>query len=166
MYLEKLLDGVEVEWKSLGEVAEIYGGLTGKTKADFEKGNARYISYKKIFGSLDIKNMPTDYVHVREDERQHEVRYGDILFTGSSEIAEEAGISCAVTSQFDEPVYLNSFSFGVRFNNKIKLTPEFLKYLFRTNKMRKEISKTASGVTRFNISKARFKKILVVTPTY
>ena len=37
-YLEKLLDGVEVEWKSLGEVAEIYGGLTGKTKADFEKG--------------------------------------------------------------------------------------------------------------------------------
>ncbi|EOM1474285.1 restriction endonuclease subunit S [Escherichia coli] len=160
-YLEKLLDGVEVEWKSLGEVAEIYGGLTGKTKADFEKGNARYISYKKIFGSLDIKNMPTDYVHVREDERQHEVRYGDILFTGSSEIAEEAGISCAVTSQFDEPVYLNSFSFGVRFNNKIKLTPEFLKYLFRTNKMRKEISKTASGVTRFNISKARFKKILI-----
>ncbi|WP_370553372.1 restriction endonuclease subunit S [Edwardsiella tarda] len=161
IYLEKLLDGVEVEWKSLGEVAEIYGGLTGKTKADFEKGNARYISYKKIFGSLDIKNMPTDYVHVREDERQHEVRYGDILFTGSSEIAEEAGISCAVTSQFDEPVYLNSFSFGVRFNNKIKLTPEFLKYLFRTNKMRKEISKTASGVTRFNISKARFKKILI-----
>ncbi len=160
-YLEKLLDGVEVEWKSLGEVAEIYGGLTGKTKADFEKGNARYISYKRIFGSLDIKNMPTDYVHVREDERQHEVRYGDILFTGSSEIAEEAGISCAVTSQFDEPVYLNSFSFGVRFNNKIKLTPEFLKYLFRTNKMRKEISKTASGVTRFNISKARFKKILI-----
>ncbi|WP_226563754.1 MULTISPECIES: restriction endonuclease subunit S [Enterobacteriaceae] len=161
IYLEKLLDGVEVEWKSLGEVAEIYGGLTGKTKADFEKGNARYISYKKIFGSLDIKNMPTDYVHVREDERQHEVRYGDILFTGSSEIAEEAGISCAVTSQFDEPVYLNSFSFGVRFNNKIKLIPEFLKYLFRTNKMRKEISKTASGVTRFNISKARFKKILI-----
>ncbi|PUX68864.1 restriction endonuclease subunit S [Cronobacter sakazakii] len=160
-YLKKLLGGVEVEWKSLGEVAEIYGGLTGKTKADFEKGNARYISYKKIFGSLDIKNMPTDYVHVREDERQHEVRYGDILFTGSSEIAEEAGISCAVTSQFDEPVYLNSFSFGVRFNNKIKLTPEFLKYLFRTNKMRKEISKTASGVTRFNISKARFKKILI-----
>ncbi|EMM8462095.1 TPA: restriction endonuclease subunit S [Citrobacter freundii] len=160
-YLKKLLGGVEVEWKSLGEVAEIYGGLTGKTKADFEKGNARYISYKKIFGSLDIKNMPTDYVHVREDERQHEVRYGDILFTGSSEISEEAGISCAVTSQFDEPVYLNSFSFGVRFNNKIKLTPEFLKYLFRTNKMRKEISKTASGVTRFNISKARFKKILI-----
>ena len=37
--LDKLLEGVEVQWKMLGEVAEIYGGLTGKSKADFEKGN-------------------------------------------------------------------------------------------------------------------------------
>ena len=58
-YLKKLLGGVEVEWKSLGEVAEIYGGLTGKTKADFEKGNARYISYKKIFGSLGRVRIST-----------------------------------------------------------------------------------------------------------
>ena len=48
-YLEKLLDGVEVEWLPLGNVAEIYGGLTGKSKSDFENGNARYVSYKKSF---------------------------------------------------------------------------------------------------------------------
>ncbi|MFR0384609.1 hypothetical protein ACKEMP_14185 [Escherichia coli] len=46
-YLEKLLDGVEVKWLPLGNVAEIYGGLTGKSKSDFENGNARYVSYKK-----------------------------------------------------------------------------------------------------------------------
>ncbi|ELY5795459.1 restriction endonuclease subunit S, partial [Cronobacter sakazakii] len=39
-YLEKLLDGVEIEWLPIGEIADIYGGLTGKTKADFENGNA------------------------------------------------------------------------------------------------------------------------------
>lgn len=160
-YLEKLLDGVVVEWLPIGDIAEIYGGLTGKTKADFEKGNAKYISYKSIFGCLDIKNIPTDCVDVREGERQHNVRYGDVLFTGSSEIAEEAGISSAVTSQFDEPVYLNSFSFGVRFRDEIKIKPEFSKYLFRTSMMRTEIARTASGVTRFNISKARFKKVLI-----
>lgn len=160
-YLEKLLDGAEVEWLPIGDIAEIYGGLTGKTKADFEKGNAKYISYKRIFGSLDINNIPTDCVDVREGERQHNVRYGDVLFTGSSEIAEEAGISSAVTSQFDEPIYLNSFSFGVRFNDEIKIKPEFSKYLFRTSMMRTEIARTASGVTRFNISKARFKKVLI-----
>ncbi|HHG7068696.1 restriction endonuclease subunit S [Klebsiella pneumoniae] len=163
-FLGKLLDGIEIKWLPIGDIAEIYGGLTGKTKADFEKGNAKYISYKTIFGSLNIKNIPTDYVDVREGERQNNVRYGDVLFTGSSEIAEEAGMSSAVTSQFDEPVYLNSFSFGVRFNDDIKIKPEFSKYLFRTSMMRTEIARTASGVTRFNISKARFKKVLIPVP--
>ncbi|EJJ8271823.1 restriction endonuclease subunit S, partial [Escherichia coli] len=92
---------------------------------------------------------------------QNKVRYGDVLFTGSSEIADEAGMSSAVTVHFEESVYLNSFSFGIRFSNSIKIKPEFAKYLFRTHFMRSEIAKTASGVTRFNISKSRFKKILV-----
>ncbi|HAH7189828.1 TPA: restriction endonuclease subunit S [Escherichia coli] len=160
-YLEKLLDGVEVKWLPLGNVAEIYGGLTGKSKSDFENGNARYVSYKKIFGYLDVNDYPTDYVYISEGERQNKVRYGDVLFTGSSEIADEAGMSSAVTVHFEESVYLNSFSFGIRFSNSIKIKPEFAKYLFRTHFMRSEIAKTASGVTRFNISKSRFKKILV-----
>ncbi len=160
-YLEKLLDGVEVKWLPLGNVAEIYGGLTGKSKSDFENGNARYVSYKKIFGYLDVNDYSTDYVYISEGERQNKVRYGDVLFTGSSEIADEAGMSSAVTVHFDESVYLNSFSFGIRFSNSIKIKPEFAKYLFRTHFMRSEIAKTASGVTRFNISKSRFKKILV-----
>ncbi|MBT0345886.1 restriction endonuclease subunit S [Morganella morganii subsp. morganii] len=160
-YLEKLLDGAEVEWLPLGDIANIYGGLTGKSKADFEEGNAKYISYKNIFSNINIDEPPTDFVNINDGERQHTVKYGDVLFTGSSETAEEAGISSAITSQFDEQVYLNSFSFGIRFNKKIKIKPEFSKYLFRTNLMREQISKTASGVTRFNISKSRFKKILI-----
>ena len=40
-FLAKLLDGEKVEWKSLGEVGEIYGGLTGKSKSDFDGGNAK-----------------------------------------------------------------------------------------------------------------------------
>ena len=75
-------------------------------------------------------------------------------------------MSSAVTSKIKEKIYLNSFSFGVRFNNDIKLLPEFSKYLFRSNFMRIEISKTASGVTRFNLSKARFRKILIPTPPH
>ncbi|HFW3091714.1 TPA: restriction endonuclease subunit S, partial [Salmonella enterica subsp. enterica serovar Reading] len=105
-----------------------------------------------------------NFVTVNEKECQHKVMYGDVLFTGSSEIANEAGMSSAVTIDFNEPVYLNSFSFGVRFNNDVKVTPEFSKYLFRTSVMRHEIAKSASGVTRFNVSKSRFKKILIPIP--
>ena len=160
-FLQKLLDGVTVEWLPLGNLAEIYGGLTGKSKSDFEQGNANYITYKNIFSNIEINPDIFEKVKISPSEKQHKVQYGDILFTGSSEIANEAGISSAVTTNFDEEVYLNSFSFGVRFKINANITPDFAKYLFRCSFMRSEISKTASGVTRFNISKERFKKILI-----
>lgn len=163
-FMEKLLDGVEVKWKALGEVAEIYGGLTGKSKVDFENGNAKYISYKNIFGNIDVNFDILESVKVSPSENQNEVKYGDVLFTGSSETADEAGMSSSITTRFEDAVYLNSFSFGIRFNEDTRLTPEFSKYLFRSSLMRYEIAKTASGVTRFNISKARFRKILIPIP--
>lgn len=163
-YMEKLLDGVEVEWKALGDISNVYGGLTGKGKADFEDGNALYISYKNIFDNIEVNFSKLEMVKVADSENQHEVKYGDVLFTGSSETADEAGMSSAVTTIIKSSIYLNSFSFGLRFNDDIELLPEFSKYLFRSHFMRLEISKTASGVTRFNISKARFKKILIPIP--
>lgn len=163
-YLDKLLAGVAVEWKPLGEISEIYGGLTGKDKADFEDGNASYISYKNIFDNIEVNFSKLEKVKVATSENQHAVKYGDVLFTGSSETAVEAGMSSSVTADIEGDVYLNSFSFGLRFNDNIELLPEFSKYLFRSHFMRLEISKTASGVTRFNISKQRFKKILVPIP--
>jgi type I restriction enzyme S subunit len=162
--LDKLLHGVEVEWKTLGEISEIYGGLTGKNKSDFENGNAKYISYKNIFFNLNVNYNNLESVKISETENQHEVKYGDVLFTGSSETVEEVGMSSAVTTNIDETVYLNSFSFGVRFNEEFQLIPDFSKYLFRSKFMRTEISKTASGVTRYNVSKARFKKLQIPIP--
>jgi type I restriction enzyme S subunit len=154
-------DDGEVEWKALGEISEIYGGLTGKNKQDFENGNATYIPYKNIFDNIEIKMDKLESVKVAGSEKQHTVKYGDVLFTGSSERADEAGMSSAVTEKIENSIYLNSFSFGVRFNENITLAPEFLKYLFRSHFMRKEIAKTANGVTRFNISKAQFKKLQI-----
>lgn len=163
-YLDKLLEGVEIEWKSLGEISNIYGGLTGKSKSDFENGNALYITYKNIFNNIELDFNKLEMVKIADSENQHKVKYGDILFTGSSETADEVGMSSAVTTNFGDRVYLNSFSFGLRFNDDVELLPEFSKYLFRSHFMRLEISKTASGVTRYNISKTRFKKILIPIP--
>ncbi|HHF6865283.1 TPA: restriction endonuclease subunit S [Haemophilus influenzae] len=140
------------------------GGLTGKGKADFENGNALYVPYKNIFNNIEVDFNNLDTVNVSDDEKQYTIKYGDVLFTGSSETAEEAGMSSAVTTKTEQKIYLNSFSFGLRFNDDIELLPEFSKFLFRTLSIRKEIVKSASGVTRFNISKARFKKIKIPIP--
>ena len=163
-FLEKLLNGAEVEWKTLDEISSIYGGLTGKGKADFENGNALYVPYKNIFNNIEVDFNNLEAVNVYDDERQYTIKYGDVLFTGSSETAEEAGMSSAVTTKTEQKIYLNSFSFGLRFNDDVELLPEFSKFLFRTLSIRKEIVKSASGVTRFNISKARFKKIKIPIP--
>ena len=163
-YIDTLLQGASMEWKPLGEVATIYGGLTGKSKADFEDGNAFFISYKNIFDNIEIDFNRLEKVKIYPSENQNKVKYGDILFTGSSETAEEAGMSSAITTDIEDNVYLNSFSFGLRFNDNIEISPDFSKYLFRSHFIRTAISKTASGVTRFNISKERFKKIPIPLP--
>lgn len=163
-FLGRLLDGAAVEWMALGEVAEIYGGLTGKVKADFDGGNAKYITYKNIYSNPKVDLHALEPVKISDSERQNAIAYGDVLFTASSETADEVGMSGAVTTPCDDPIYLNSFSFGLRFKEGIPLEPEFSKHLFRSSFMRTEISKTASGVTRFNVSKDRFRKVRIPIP--
>ena len=163
-YLERLLDGETVEWKTLGEVAELYTGLSGKNKEHFQKGNAPYVTYKNIFENLAVDSSILEMVSIGANEHQHAVQYGDVLITGSSENIEEVGMSSVVTFHPNTEIYLNSFSFGIRFHSSVQLSPEFTKYLFRSDLIRKQIMKTASGVTRFNISKKKFSTIIIPLP--
>ena len=82
----------------------------------------------------------------------------------SSESTEELGMSAVVMEQPAEPVYLNSFCFGLRLSPEANIAPGYAKHLFRSAAMRKAIMKTGSGVTRINISKDRFKEILIPIP--
>ena len=163
-YLDKLLEGVEVEWKPLGELGYFYGGLTGKSKDDFNDGNAKFITYKNIYSNFSLKIDIEDTVKVEENEKQNTIEYGDVLFTGSSETPDECGMSSVLTEKITEPLYLNSFCFGFRLHDKELFLPDFLKYLFRDDSIRKQIGQTASGVTRFNISKKRFAKVIIPIP--
>ena len=155
---------VNIEWKTLGEIAELYSGLSGKTKEHFQKGNAPYVTYKNIFDNLAVDSSILEMVSIGADERQHAVKYGDVLITGSSENIEEVGMSSVVTFHPEKKIYLNSFSFGIRFHSAVQLSPEFTKYLFRSELLRKQIMKTASGVTRFNVSKKKFSGITLPIP--
>ena len=74
-FLEKLLDEVEVEWIPLGNLAEIYGGLIGKSKLDFEQGNANYITYKNIFSNIEINSDIFEKVKISPLEKQNKVQY-------------------------------------------------------------------------------------------
>ncbi len=153
-----------VEFKELGELGIFFSGLTGKSKEDFSNGNAKFVTYMNVFSNIVVNTAIDNFVKISSEENQREIQYGDVLFTGSSETPDECGMSSVLTERVDDPLYLNSFCFGFRLYDTSLFLPDFLKYLFRDSQIRKKISKTANGVTRFNISKKRFGKIIIPIP--
>ncbi len=153
-----------VEYVALGEIGSFYGGLSGKSKEDFIDGNAKFITYMNVYSNIAINTDIHDLVRVGVNEKQNTVQYGDVLFTGSSETPDECGISSVLTTKIEEKIYLNSFCFGFRLKNENLLLPDFSKYLFRSEEVRKQINRTASGVTRFNVSKKKMEKVVIPLP--
>jgi type I restriction enzyme S subunit len=141
-----------------------YGGLSGKSKSDFTDGNAKFVTYMNVYSNIAIDTNINDMVKIAEGEKQNKIEYGDVVFTGSSETPEDCGMSSVMTTQPSENLYLNSFCFGFRIYDKTLLLPDFMKFLFRSENTRKQIVKTASGVTRFNVSKKRFGKVVIPIP--
>jgi type I restriction enzyme S subunit len=149
---------------AVGDVGTFLSGLGGKTKADFSEGNARFVSYRNVYNNLAVDQTANDFVRVQDGEQQNELRLGDVLFTGSSETPDDVGMSSVVLEPPQEPLYLNSFCFCLRLADPSLLMPDYSKYIFRSARVRQEIAKTASGVTRFNISKGRFARITIPVP--
>lgn len=153
-----------VERKTLGELGKFYGGLTGKSKDDFTDGNAKFVTYKNVYSNPALNLHPEETVKIAEGEKQRTLKYGDIIFTGSSETPDECGFASVVTEEPDEDLYLNSFCFFLRMDDTSILNPDFAKHLFRSRDLRVQIGKTASGVTRFNVSKKLMEKVTIPIP--
>lgn len=153
-----------VTHQALGELGTIFGGLTGKSKADFSEGNARYVSYVNVYKNAAADLSAADYVRVGSAERQRRLEQGDVLFTGASETPADVATSSVITAPVSEPLYLNSFCIGFRFSDPTQFDPEFTKYLFRAKSLRRQLVRTASGVTRYNVSKVRLARVRVPVP--
>ena len=166
MNILELLKNEKVEWKKLGEVGGIFSGLKGVTAEDFKTGTAKYIPYISVFNNYEINNESRlGTVRIKDREKQNVVKIGDVLFTASSENMKDAGMTAVVTENLKEETYLNSFCFIYRFSENVNILPSFSKYIFRSVGLRKKISNTAQGVTRFNISKKRILNIEIPIPS-
>ena len=154
-----------VEYRTLGEMGSLFGGLSGKTKSDFVEvdGACPFVTYKEVYSLLEINQIPQGRVLVSSHEKQLVLQRGDVLFTGSSENADEVGLTAVVTAGFSEPVYLNSFSICLRWYEPA-FEPGYTKYLFASTSVRAQIRRCASGVTRFNLSKKRLEGVRVPVP--
>lgn len=159
------LNGFNSGWKEikLGEIGKTYGGLSGKSKIDFEEGACPYIPFLNILNNPIINCNYFDYVKIRPNEKQNKAHKGDLFFNGSSETPEEVGM-CSVLLDDIPELYLNSFCFGFRLYNQKETNGLFLSYYFRSFQGRKLIFSLAQGATRYNLSKTNFLQLILKIP--
>ena len=160
------LPGFTTPWQKikLGEIGKTYNGLTGKSKEDFEDGNAKFIPYINVFSNEKVNIDKLGVVSVDESEKQNKVQYGDIFFTVSSETPDEVGMASVLLEYIDD-TYLNSFCFGYRLNDFETLNPIFASYILRGDRFRNYMMVLAQGSTRFNISKNEVMKLRIELPS-
>lgn len=147
------------EQRKLGNLGTTFNGLSGKTKEDFGIGSGEFVTYLNVFNNSISNIYLTENVEI--DKKQNEVKYGDILFTTSSETPQEVGMS-SVWLDNRPNVYLNSFCFGYRMTEK--QDPLYMAYLLRSVSVRKQFELLAQGISRYNISKVKSMDIEVSVP--
>ncbi len=154
--------GFSGDWeeKKLGDMGTTFTGLSGKSKEDFGYGNARYLTYISVYKNEISSIEGTDKINI--DNSQNTLKYGDILFTTSSEIPEEVGLSSVWLGNEDN-IYLNSFCFGYRLRDNVDLL--YMAYLLRSFYVRPQIILLAQGISRYNISKYKVMDVKVLLPS-
>ncbi len=149
------LPGFESEWAEvrLRNIGTVYGGLTGKTKADFGAGADRYVTFVNVMSNVMIDHSLFEQVRVGPMESQNLVKSGDLLFNGSSETPEEVAMCSLVSGEIQGRLFLNSFCFGFRFHSGAETDALFLTYYLRSREGRELMKSLAQGSTRYNLSK-------------
>lgn len=159
------LPGFSGEWetKQLGRCGSTYGGITGKGKADFGHGAARYVTFLNVLENATVQPALFEAVDIGSAETQNRVRRGDVLFNGTSETPEDVALGACVLDDWED-LYLNSFCFGFRFHSDTDHDPLFFAYFFRGPPGRQLMSALAQGATRYNMSKRQFLRLECALP--
>jgi type I restriction enzyme, S subunit len=152
------------EEKRLGNEGDLISSLTGKAGADFDTGDARFVTYMNVFSNTFTDPNALRFVDVKEGENQNAVASGDVFFTISSETPEEVGMASVLLEDL-ENCYLNSFCALFRFSESKRPNPVFTGYLLRQPLVRAYFTKKAQGSTRFNLSKDAFRSLPLCIPS-
>jgi type I restriction enzyme S subunit len=110
-----------------------------------------FITHDRIIGSVQIAE--TEF-------KKNIVEYGDILFQRSSETREEVG---------QANVYLdkqNPATFGgfvIRGKRISEYDPQFMNYVLKTHRSRKEITSKSGGSTRYNVGQDTLSETSIIT---
>lgn len=158
-YLEKLLDGVEVEWKTLGEVAKYVRGLIYSKSSESADGQGyKVLRANNITLSNNYLNL-NDVKVVRFDTKvksSQKLYKNDILISAASGSREHVGKVAYIESDID--YYFGGFMGVVRCDEK--LNPRYLFHVLTSDIFQKYLDEMLNSSTINNLNSAvmgRFK---------
>lgn len=155
---------IPVGWESylLGDVFDLKNGVN-KDKDAFGHG-VPIISYKNVYvGGGILDSDLSALVEMNEKElSRFRVHFGDVFFTRTSETPDEIGFSNVYLGRRDDVVF-NGFVIRARQKNGL-FHPNFLKHVFQSNAVRKQMMDNSKFTTRAGISGESLGRIAIAVP--
>lgn len=152
------------EEKSLGEIGTFQTSSIDKLLKEDEE-EVYLVNYMNVYRHENINNDTKKYLQiVTAKENQiitSNLKKGDILFTPSSETPEDIGHSVVIFEDLDKCVYSYHL---MRFRPKIEIDILYSHYFCNNTKVLSQLSRLATGSTRFTISVKSFSSILIDLP--
>ncbi len=152
-YLDKLLDGVVVEWKPLEEVAKYIRGLTySKSNESTDGQGYRVLRANNVTLSSNCLNL-NDVKVVRFDTKvkdSQKLYKNDILISAASGSREHVGKVAYIKSDID--YYFGGFMGVVRCNEK--LNPRYLFHVLTSDIFQKYLDEMLNSSTINNLNSA------------
>lgn len=123
-----------------------------------------FVSYGDVYRNYVLPLNLSTLIKSSESNRiRYSVKFGDVLFTRTSETIEEIGFSSTCLSTIEDAVFAG---FLIRFRpfSLDAITPKFSKYYFRSQIHRKFFVKEMNLVTRASLSQLLLGKLPVLLP--
>ena len=163
-FLEKLLDGVEVEWKALGDViVSLKTGLNPRQNFQLNTGDAEgyYVTVREIQNGNIVFFDKTDRVNKKALElinNRSNLEVGDILFSGTGTVGRNAVIGKKPDNwNIKEGVYV------IKPIHKI-IDPRYLSHLLNSKEIVNEYTKKIVGSPVISLPMGDLKKLQIPIP--
>ena len=153
-----------VEYKKLGELG-VFENIGVDKKTVEGQSLVTLLNYVDVYKNMYIDNSIPQMIVSASTKKIHDCscEKGDIFITPTSETRDDIGHASVITETLINTVY-SYHIMRFRLIEANMTTSFFIRYLFETELVQKQIYKFAKGLTRFGLSKYDFAKIEIPYP--
>ena len=157
-FLERLLDGEKVEWKTLGEVGTFVRG-TSFQKKDFEEKGVGCIHYGEIYTRYSLFAEKTiSYLNEEIANKARKAGYGDLIIATTSENDDDVCKSVAWLGSENIVVSNDACYYHHTLN------PKYVAYFFRTDEFQRQKRTYITGTKVKRVNANDLAKITIPIP--